>query len=1109
MTGLEKHPNGKDAEGTAASAETPNEPGGDESVSGTTPEVDSATEAGHAASEPQADPVTSDDDEQHHTGGPAALMVRRPVLAMVISLLIVVAGLAGLYGAEIRELPDVDRPVITVTTQFSGAAPETVDRELTAIIEGAVARVSGVASISSTSTLGRSRVTIEFNDSSDLNVAASDVRDSLGRVTNNMPDGADEPRIVKADANSDPVMRLAVTSDRLNVQDMTVLVEDMVVDRLAAVPGVADVNVYGDREKIFRVDVDQSRLAAFGLTLADLRNALRNVALDVPAGSLTARSSDIVVRATADITTPEGFEQLYINDRVQFRDVASVTLGADPGQTVLRANNRTGIGMGIIRQSASNTLEISEGVKAATEQLREILPEGVDIRVTSDDARFISGAIDEVRSTLLLAVAIVIAIIFLFLRDWRATIIPAVTLPVALIGAFAAIWLAGFSVNILTLLALVLATGMVVDDAIVVLENIVRKRNEGMGVRAAAVIGTREVFFAVITTTATLAAVFIPISFLPGQAGGLFTEFGFVLAFTVLISSVVALTLCPMLASRLIKRKAAPVSGGRQGVFERWGGYFSSLYRAVLRRALDAPLVVIVIALLVAGAALFTAGSIPQELTPPEDRAVALMRISAPQGVSLDYTRARMGEIERLVAPLQESGEVTNVFSIAGTGGSANNGFMVLTLAPWGERVRSQGEIVGQVNGMLQTVPGLRAFAIQPNSLGIRGAGNGLQFAFVGNSYDELAEVAQEMVTKLEQDARFRQIRLSYETTQPQISVRIDRERASDLGVNIDGLAEALQALLDGREVAEVFIEDRSYPVKLMSTTNPINDPTDLESIYLKAGDGRIVPMSTIASLTEKAVAPDLRRESQMRSVSITAGLTPGFALGDAWAEAVDMAEPLMSEGVRIIPLAEAATLDESSRDMLITFGIAIIVVLLVLAAQFESFVSALIIISTVPLGLACAIFAIAMTGGSLNVYSQIGLVLLVGVMAKNGILIVEFANQLRNRGMDVREAIEEASNIRLRPVMMTMISTVLGSVPLLLAFGAGAEARIALGWVIVGGLGLAMIATLMLTPVAYLLLARFATPSAQEEQRLEAELRDASNGGASRGAKPEMVPGE
>lgn len=1043
------------------------------------------------------------------TGGGTALMVRRPVLAMVVSLLIVVAGLAGLYGAEIRELPDVDRPVITVTTGFTGAAPETVDRELTAVVEGAVARVAGVASMSSTSTLGRSRVTVEFNDSTDLNVAASDVRDALGRVINNMPDGADDARIIKADADSDPVMRLAVTSDRYNVQDMTILVEDLVVDRLAAVPGVADVNVYGDREKIFRVDVDQSRLAAFGLTLADLRGALANVALDVPAGSLTAQTSDIVVRATADVTTPEGFENLYINDRIRFRDVASVTLGADPGDSVLRANGRTGLGMGIIRQSASNTLEISQGVRAATETIQEILPEGVDIRVTSDDAIFISGAIDEVRSTLILAVLIVIVIIFLFLRDWRATLIPAVTLPVSLIGAFAAIWLAGFSVNILTLLALVLATGMVVDDAIVVLENIVRKRNEGMGVRAAAVIGTREVFFAVITTTATLAAVFIPISFLPGQAGGLFTEFGFVLAFTVMISSLVALTLCPMLASRLIQRRDMAKAGAVDSSSVAFGKSLARIYASLLRRALDAPLIVVIIALLAAGSAVALLPGIPQELTPPEDRAVAIIRTSAPQGVSLDYTRARMIEIERLVEPMRESGEVQNLFALAGRGGSSNNGFMVLTLAPWGERERSQADIVADLNRAVSTVPGIRAFTIQPNSLGIRGAGNGLQLAFVGNSYDELAGVAQKMVAALEQDPRYRQIRLSYETTQPQISVQIDRERASDLGVNIDGLAEALQALLDGREVAQVFIEDRAYPVKLMSTTNPINDPTDLESIYLKAGDGRIVPMSTIATLTEKAVAPDLRRESQMRSVSITAGLTPGFALGEAWSEAVTMAQPLMSGGVRIIPLAEAATLDQSSNDMLITFGIAIIVVLLVLSAQFESFVSAFIIISTVPLGLACAVFAMAMTGGSLNVYSQIGLVLLVGVMAKNGILIVEFANQLRNQGMDIRAAIEEASNIRLRPVMMTMISTVLGSVPLLLAFGAGAEARIALGWVIVGGLGLAMIATLFLTPVAYLLLARFATPSAEEERRLDTELREVKDMENRKLAQPELSPGE
>lgn len=1022
--------------------------------------------------------------------GGTSIFVRRPVLALVINLLIVVAGLAGLYGGEIRELPDVDRPVISITTQYDGASPETIDRELTALVEGAVARVSGVSSISSQSSFGRSRVTIEFSDDTDLSVAAADIRDALGRVSNNMPDGADDPRIVKADADASAVMRLAVTSATMSVQDLTILVEDEVVDRLAAVPGVADVQVYGDREKVFRIDVDQSRLAALGLTVANLRNALASVSYDVPAGSLTANTQDIVVRATADVTTVEDFENLYINDRVQFRDIASVTLGPDPGASVLRANGATGIGLGIVRQAKSNTLEISNGVRQATEDLKQIMPDGVDIRVTSDDATFIRGSIAEVRATLAIAVAIVIAIIFMFLLDWRATLIPAVTLPIALIGTFAAIYLAGFSVNILTLLALVLATGMVVDDAIVVLENIVRKRNEGLGPRAAAVVGVREVFFAVITTTATLAAVFIPISFLPGQAGGLFREFGFVLAFAVMLSSVVALTLCPMLASRLIKARDMDAAHGTSPL-HRVGGWLTNLYQRILHKALDAPLVVVMIAVVTTGVAFAMLPTIPQELTPPEDRSVALMRVSAPQGVSLDFTREKMREIERLVEPLSESGEVRNVFSIAGMRSTANSGFMVLTLAPWEERSRGQAEIVADMNRYVSQVPGVRAFAIQPNSLGIRGAGNGLQFAFVGNSYAELGEAAARMERLLEDDPRFEQVRLSYETTQPQLSVRINRERASDLGVDINGLAEAMQALLDGRQVAEVFINDRSYPVKLVSTTTPINDPTDLEAIYLQAGDGRIVPMSTIAELREKAVAPSLSREQQLRSVSLTAGLAEGFALGDAYREVQRMAEPLLPPGARVIPLAEAATLDQSSRDMAFTFAVAIVVVLLVLSAQFESFVSALIIMATVPLGLACAIFAMAITGTSLNVYSQIGLVLLVGVMAKNGILIVEFANQLRNRGRSVREAIEQAANIRLRPVMMTMISTVLGALPLIFAFGAGAEARTALGWVIVGGLGLATLATMFLTPVAYLLLARLSAPSAASEARLQRELEE------------------
>ena len=1038
----------------------------------------------------------SSDPNAH--AGKGGLFVRRPVLAIVFSLLIVVAGIAGILGGEIRELPDVDRPVISISTNYTGAAPETIDREVTSIIEGGVARVSGVTDISSSSSFGRSRVTVEFSDSTDLSAAAADVRDAIGRVTRNLPDDADDPQIVKADANAQPVMRLAVTSETMSVQDMTVLVEDEVVDRIASVPGVADVQVYGDREKIFRIDIDQSRLAALGLTVGNLKTTLNNVAYDVPAGTLTATTQDIVVRATADVTTPEEFEALYLNDRVRIGDVANVTLGPDPGDSTLRANGKTGIGLGIIRQAKSNTLEISQGVRQAAADLQQILPDGVDIRVTGDDATFISGAIDEVVRSLLIATGVVVLIIFIFLLDWRATIIPAVTLPVALIGTFAAIYLMGFSINILTLLALVLATGMVVDDAIVVLENIVRKRNEGLGIRAAAVIGTSEVFFAVIATTATLAAVFIPLSFLPGQAGSLFQEFGFVLAFSVLLSSFVALTLCPMLASRIIKAKPQREDGAeeKQGAFGRFGNLLSETYRRLLHMALDFPVVVVLIAVLVCGTAFALLSSVPQELTPREDRAVALMSISAPQGVSLEYTSARMRELETLLQPLRDSGEIQNMFAMGGRGGSANSGFMVLTLAPWDERSRTQAEISADINAAAATIPGIRAFAFQPNSLGIRGAGQGLQFAFVGNSYQKLGDAAQKMVEKLENDPRFEQVRMSYETTQPQLAVSIDRERANDLGIDINGLAEAMQALLDGSEVTEVFIQDRSYPVKLISTTSPINDPTDLESIYLKASDDRMVPMSTIATLTEKAVSPSLNREEQLRSVSITTGLTQQIALGDAYNEVVRMAEPLLPPGSRVIPLAEAATLDQSSQDMMLTFAIAIIVVLLVLAAQFESFISALIIMATVPIGLACAVFAILLTGGTLNVYSQIGLVLLVGVMAKNGILIVEFANQLRNTGLSVREAVEEASLIRLRPVMMTMVSTVLGALPLVFAFGAGAEARTALGWVIVGGLGLATAATLFVTPVAYLALARFSKPTVEEEERLKRELDAAAGHG-------------
>ncbi|HWK64826.1 MAG TPA: efflux RND transporter permease subunit [Rhizobiaceae bacterium] len=1024
--------------------------------------------------------------------GLTALFIRRPVMAFVINTLIVVAGLAAFYGVEIRELPDVDRPVVTISTDFTGAAAETVDREVTDVIEGAVARVSGVKSISSSSNFGRSRVTVEFNDDVNLDVAASDARDAVSRVQRDLPDDIDPPRIVKADANADPVMRLALTSDTMPVEDMTVLVEDQISDVLAAVNGVADVQVYGDREKIFRVDIDQKKVASLGLTVGDLSNALASVAFDTPAGSITTSDQDLIVRATASVTTPEDFENIVIKGKTKIRDVATVTLGGDNYLTSLRSDGKTGIGIGILRQAQSNTLDISQGVRATVAKIQETLPPGMTLKVTSDDAMFVEGAIHEVEIALILSVSIVLVVIYLFLLDWRATLIPGLAMPVALIGTIAAIYLAGFSVNILTLLALVLATGLVVDDAIVVLENIVRRRNEGMGPRAAAVLGTQEVFFAVVATTATLAAVFIPLSFLPGQTGGLFREFGFVLAMSVLLSSVVALSLCPMLASRMLTGAEAH-GEERTGTGARVGRALSKLYRRCLRACLDAPMIVILVSVLFAGVAFSMFSAIRQELTPNEDRSMVVLRISAPQGVSLDYTTQQMMRIEDLIRPMREAGEIEATFANAGSNGSASNGFMVMTLAPWEERQRTQQEIVAEVNELTKQVPGIRVFATQPNSLGIRGAGNGLQFAVVGGSYAELGQLANKIIAEMEKDPRFVQPRLTTDATQPQLAVEIDRELASDLGIDITGLAEAVQAVLDGRELGDVFVNDRAFAVKLVSTTNPINDPTDLENIFLKTGDGRYVPMSTIATLTERAVPPSLSREQQLHAVGITSGLRNDFALGSALAQARQIAAPLLQPGGRIIPLAEAATLDETNSGMVTIFGFALVIILLVLAAQFESFISAVIIMATVPLGLACAVFALILTGTSLNAYSQIGLVLLVGVMAKNGILIVEFANQLRDRGMGVRQAIEEAANIRLRPVMMTMICTVLGGLPLVLASGAGAEARIALGWVIVGGLGLATLSTLFLTPVAYLILGRFVTPKVEEEARLKRELEEAA----------------
>ena len=1047
---------------------------------------------------------------QNSRGGAiASLFVKRPVLAAVVNSLIVVAGLAAFFGVEVRELPSVEQPQLSIRTSYPGAAASIVDREITAVVEGAVARVPGVASISSSSSYGQSRVSLGFNDGTNLDNATSDVRDAISRLTRQLPDDVDAPTIVKADSDASAIMQLSVTSDTVPVGELSQLVDDTISERLAAVPGVADVQIYGTQNNRFQVDVDQAKLASLGLTVADIKSALSSVTFDTPAGSINGPNQNINVLATAEVNTPAAFENLNIKDKIRLGDVATVVFAPSSASSGLRSDGKTGIGIGIVRQAQSNTVQISEGVHAAVEDLKSLLPPGVDLRISSDDSVFISGAIEEVERSLIVAVVAVIAVIFLFLLDWRATLIPAITLPVALIGAVAGIYLSGFSLNILTLLALVLATGLVVDDAIVVLENIVRQRSMGMGPRAAAVLGTQEVFFAVVATTATLAAVFVPLSFLPGQTGRLFREFGFTLAMAVGLSCVVALSLAPMLASRMLKHAEHMHGGGEPGLFHRTlariGGFFAGLYRVTLHACLQYPLAVIVVALLFAGSAWLVFTSLRQELTPPEDRSAIMLSVRAPSTVSLDFTRTEMRKIEDLLQPFRQSGEIQSIFSISGFGSNTSSGFMTLTLAPWNERARSQQQITADINKLLVDVPGVTARTMSPNSLGIRGGGNGLQFAVVGSDYDKLADVAQKISDEMEKDPGFGRVQVNYDTTQPQITLTIDREKAAALGVDFNGLATTMQAMIDGTDVGDVFINDESYSITLMSTTSPVNDPGDLESIFIKTSDGRYVPMSTIATLKEAPIAPSLDREQQRRAVSVSASLDGGLPLGDAYQQVLQIAKPYLTEGTNIIPLAEAKTLGEANSGLAITFGFALVVILLVLSAQFESVWSAVIVMATVPFGLACAVYALLITGGTLNVYSQIGLILVVGIMAKNGILIVEFANQLRDRGRTVREAIEESANIRLRPVLMTMIATVLGGLPLVISHGAGAEARQALGWIIMGGLGPAAVSTLYLTPVAYLLLARFSKARAHEEARLEQELAEANGEPAEE--KPALKP--
>jgi hydrophobic/amphiphilic exporter-1 (mainly G- bacteria), HAE1 family len=1026
-------------------------------------------------------------------GGWVGLFVRRPILAVVLNLLVIIAGVVALQTIEVRELPDVDRPVVTVRTNYAGATPEAMDAQVTSIIESAVSRVQGVRSISSNSSYGQGRVVIEFSTNTDVQAAAMDVRDAVAGIANRLPQDLDqEPRVVKADADASPIMRMAIASRTLPEGELQDLVRNVVEDRLSAVEGVAAANSYGLRARTIEVRASPVALAARGLALSDLMDAIRRASVTAPAGALDTATQQLLVRAEAPVSTPGDVAALEIDAQTRVGDVAYVRWAFEEATSLTRLEGQSAIGMEIIRQAQSNTIAISEAVRAAIAELRQTLPEGVEIAVISDDATFIRESIREVVVALILATVIVILVILMFLRSLRATIAPAVAIPVALVGTIAAIWLAGFSINILTLLALVVATGLVVDDAIVVLENIARHRAMGAGPRAAAVRGTKEVIFAVLATTATLAAVFVPISFMPGVVGNLFSEFGFVLAFAVAVSSFVALVLCPMLASKL-------GTGGNGDALDHpprrrsWigaaGGKLADAYAWLLGWCLRLRWAVIALCLGFAGGGWLIYENLPQEITPVEDRGVLLMRLTVQQGSSLHYMAEKTQAVEAVLAELKERGEVTDILSMIGRG-ATNRSFAIAPLRHWSERRRSQQEIQAELQRRFADIPGLNVLMLRPNSLGIRGGGQGLRFALIGTDYTRLADAAVELTNRLSQAPGFRNVRTDFDTTQPQLSVRINREAVTALGVSIDTITSLINIMVDHGKAADLFIDDDIVEVQVKAGGRPITDPAGLRNLFVKASDGTFINLSALVNIEEVAIAPILAREDRRRAVPITAALEEGVVLNDAVQQMRAVAAETLPADISLTLLGEARTLTETTANTTFVFSIALLIVFLVLAAQFESVVSALVILLTVPFGLAAAAFAIFLVGGTVNVYSQIGLVLLVGVMAKNGILIVEFANQRRDAGLDVDTAIREAAATRLRPVVMTMASTVLGALPLVFASGAGAEARLALGWVIIGGLGFATLFTLFLTPVVFRLLAPLSTPRASERQSLIDELK-------------------
>jgi multidrug efflux pump len=1020
------------------------------------------------------------------------ISIKRPVFATVISLILVVLGMAAGSRLAVREYPAIDPPVVSVTTVYKGASNEVMESRITELVEAAVAGIEGVKTISSISREERSNVTIEFHLTRDVDDAAADVRDKVSRIISRLPEAAELPIISKVDSDARAIVWFTLTSERMSQMELTDYARRYLVDRLSIVPGVASVFISGERRFAMRVWLDRQALAARGLTVDDVEQAIRRQNIELPSGRIESSLRELTVKTDSRLATPEQFQAIVIATRggyqIRLAEVAKVEVAPEDERSELRANRRTAIGLGVVRQSTANTLAVAEGVKKEMAALQPSMPSDVSFLVGYDESVFIKQSINEVFHALGLGVALVIGVIFVFLRSIRATIIPAVAIPVSIIASCTVIAAMGFSINVLTLLALVLAIGIVVDDAIVVLENIHRRIELGEPPLLAALRGSRQIAFAVIATTLTLAAVFVPISFMEGNIGRLFTEFGIALAAAVLFSGLVALSLTPMMCSKLLRTHDG--EGRLYLMTERLFDAMNRSYRWLLMRTQGAPLVMMAVAVAVSGSAYLLWRGLPKEFAPIEDRGVIVIRITAPEGASIAYTREQVRKIEDVVFPLVERGDAYVVMSNLAPGwqrpAPVNEANVFVRLKPWDERERKQQALVQEIAPTILAMPGARAFATNPASLGQRGFQAPIQFVLGGPDYETIRGWRDRVMERARQDGRFLNVDSDYRENKPELRVAIDRAKAADLGVSVEAIGRTLETMFGAREINTYVDRGEEYKVLVQARAQDRATPRDLSNIFVRAGTtDQLVPLSTLVTFREAGGPQDLNRFERLRSITISSTLAPGFTI----AEALDRLEEFVAEELppeaRIGYRGESREYKESSSSIYITFGLALIIVFLVLAAQFESWIHPLIIMLTVPLAVTGGMLALMLAGISLNVYSQIGMILLIGIMAKNGILIVEFANQLRDEGKSIAEAIVESSVIRLRPILMTSIATIAGAVPLAWASGAGAESREAIGWVIIGGVALSTLLTLFVVPAFYLWLARFTRPINAIAQRL------------------------